>query len=90
MQATTAQLRDQIADFDDFFRPLRSYFYWERHCFDIPVCWALRSVFDATDGFDKLAQNTEALATEMDKARHADTANRGSNTADDRHHNRNS
>ena len=31
-------LRDKIANFDDFFRPLRSYFYWETHCFDIPVC----------------------------------------------------
>ncbi|MCP3811974.1 MMPL family transporter, partial [Mycobacteriaceae bacterium Msp059] len=39
----------------------------EPHCFDIPVCHALRSVFDATDGFDKLADNTRALATEMDK-----------------------
>ena len=67
MEATMAELRDQVADFDDFFRPLRNYFYWEPHCFDIPVCHALRSVFDATDGFDKLADNTRALATEMDK-----------------------
>ena len=36
-------LRDKIANFDDFFRPLRNYFYWEPHCFDIPVCAALRS-----------------------------------------------
>ena len=27
-----------IANFDDFFRPIRNYFYWEPHCFDIPVC----------------------------------------------------
>jgi putative drug exporter of the RND superfamily len=66
MSTTMAQLRDQIADFDDFFRPLRSYFYWERHCADIPACWALRSVFDATDGFDKLSDNTKALAAAMD------------------------
>ena len=31
-----------IADFDDFFRPIRNYLYWEPHCYDIPVCWALR------------------------------------------------
>jgi RND superfamily putative drug exporter len=45
MSDTTNELRDHIADFDDFFRPIRSYFYWEKHCFDIPVCWSLRSVF---------------------------------------------
>jgi RND superfamily putative drug exporter len=67
MSATTAELRDQIADFDDFFRPLRNYFYWEPHCFDIPVCHALRSVFDATDGFDRLADNTKALSDAMGK-----------------------
>ena len=27
-----------IADFDDQFRPMRNYFYWEPHCFDIPMC----------------------------------------------------
>ena len=36
--ATAQDLRDKIANFDDFFRPLRNYFYWEPHCFDIPVC----------------------------------------------------
>lgn len=67
MSATTAELRDQIADFDDFFRPLRNYFYWEPHCFDIPICHAMRSVFDATDGFDRLADNTKALSDAMGK-----------------------
>lgn len=67
MQSTTAELRDQFADFDDFFRPLRNYFYWEQHCFDIPACWAMRSVFGALDGFDKLSDNTRALADQMDK-----------------------
>jgi RND superfamily putative drug exporter len=52
-------LRDKIADFDDFFRPLRNYFYWEPHCFDIPICWALRSLFDALDGINSL---TDQLA----------------------------
>jgi len=54
MQQITNQLRDQIANFDDFFRPIRSYFYWERHCFDIPMCWSLRSIFDALDGVDQI------------------------------------
>ncbi|MDH6247173.1 MMPL family transporter [Mycobacterium sp. OTB74] len=67
MSATTAQLRDQVADFDDFFRPLRNYFYFEPHCYDIPICHAMRSVFDATDGFDRLADNTKSLSDAMDK-----------------------
>ncbi|MCV7255379.1 MMPL family transporter [Mycobacterium hackensackense] len=62
MQETTANLRDHIADFDDFFRPLRNYFYWEPHCADIPVCWAMRSVFDGLDQMDHLADNTKSLA----------------------------
>ena len=47
MTIDVAELRDHIADFDDFFRPIRSYLYWEPHCYDIPLCWSLRSVFDA-------------------------------------------
>ena len=57
--ATAQDLRDKIANFDDFFRPLRNYFYWEPHCFDIPACAALRSLFDALDGIDAL---TDQLA----------------------------
>ena len=49
------ELRDHIADFDDFWRPIRNYFYWEPHCFDIPICWSLRSIFDALDGVDRSA-----------------------------------
>ena len=60
-------LRDRISDFDDFFRPVRSYFYWEKHCFDIPVCWSLRSVFDALDGVDTLSDAISELVPEMDK-----------------------
>ncbi len=58
---TTEELRDHLADFDDFWRPLRSYFYWERHCFDIPICWSIRSLFDATDGVDKLADDLAGI-----------------------------
>ena len=60
-------LRDKIATFDDFFRPLRNYFYWEPHCFDIPICWALRSLFDALDGIDALSQNLGSVTTSLDK-----------------------
>ncbi|KKW65713.1 membrane protein [Mycolicibacterium elephantis] len=57
--ATAQDLRDKIANFDDFFRPLRNYFYWEPHCYDIPICWAIRSLFDALDGLNEL---TDQLA----------------------------
>ena len=51
---TAEDLRDKIANFDDQFRPLRNYFYWEPNCFDIPMCAAIRSLFDALDGVDAL------------------------------------
>ena len=51
---TARDLRDKIANFDDFLRPIRSYFYWESHCAAIPACAAVRSIFDALDGLDDL------------------------------------
>jgi len=63
---TTNQLRDRIADFDDFWRPIRSYFYWEKHCFDIPMCWSLRSIFDALDGIDEISEKFTGLTTDFD------------------------
>jgi RND superfamily putative drug exporter len=65
--ADTNDVRDRIADFDDFFRPVRSYFYWEKHCFDIPICWALRSIFDSLDGVDKLSYDLGSLVNDTDK-----------------------
>jgi putative drug exporter of the RND superfamily len=65
--ADTTDVRDRIADFDDFFRPLRAYFHWEQHCFDIPICWALRSVFDALDGVDKLTDDLGGLVKDTDR-----------------------
>ena len=56
LQAISNETRDHLADFDDFFRPMRNYFYWEPHCFDIPICWAIRSLYDSLDGVDKLTQ----------------------------------
>ena len=60
-------LRNKIANFDDFFRPLRNYFYWEPHCFDIPACAALRSVFDALDGLDALVDQLGNVTASLDK-----------------------
>ncbi|CPR11696.1 transmembrane transport protein MmpL [Mycobacterium bohemicum DSM 44277] len=65
MQQITNQLRDQIANFDDFFRPIRSYFYWEKHCFDIPMCWSLRSIFDALDGVDQIDDKLDTLVGDI-------------------------
>jgi RND superfamily putative drug exporter len=65
--ATAQDLRDKIANFDDFFRPLRNYFYWEPHCFDIPVCAALRSLFDALDGIDALTDQLADVSKSIDK-----------------------
>jgi len=63
----TQELRDNIANFDDEFRPLRNYFYWEPHCFDIPMCAAVRSLFDALDGIDKVTDQTGAVQVNTDK-----------------------
>lgn len=54
MVVVTDNLRDHMANFDDQWRPMRNYFYWEPHCFDIPMCWSFRSLFDALDGIDEL------------------------------------
>ena len=64
---TINQVRDNLANFDDFFRPLRNYFYWEPHCFDIPSCAALRSVFDSLDGIDQLADKFGTITASLDK-----------------------
>ena len=65
MQQITNELRNHISDFEDFFRPIRSYFYWEKHCFDIPVCWSIRSVFDALDGVDEIDDKLMALVADI-------------------------
>lgn len=63
--AITDELRNHIADFDDFWRPIRSLFYWEKHCFDIPMCWSFRSLFDSLDGFDQLAEKFHDLTADI-------------------------
>jgi len=61
MKVSVAQMRDHLADFDDAVRPLRNYFYWEPHCFDIPACWGVRSAFDAVDGVDGFSDDMDTL-----------------------------
>jgi RND superfamily putative drug exporter len=65
VQQITNELRDHIADFEDFWRPVRSYFYWERHCFDIPICWSLRSIFDTIDGVDQITERLKTLVDDI-------------------------
>ncbi|WP_322861322.1 RND family transporter [Mycobacterium europaeum] len=67
MQEITNDLRDKISDFEDFFRPIRSYFYWERHCYDIPVCFSIRSIFDALDGVDEITDKLKELVADLDQ-----------------------
>jgi putative drug exporter of the RND superfamily len=67
MQAVTDDLRDHLANFDDFFRPIRNYFYWEKHCFDIPVCWSIRSIWDSLDGVDEIAEKLHTLVGDIGK-----------------------
>jgi putative drug exporter of the RND superfamily len=66
MVATVNEIRDNIADFDDTFRPFRNYFYWEQHCYNIPVCQGLRSAYDATDGVDKVSQQLAEITPDLD------------------------
>ena len=63
--AVTEELRDHVADFEDFFRPIRSYFYWEKHCYDIPICWSLRSIFDSIDGVDEISDKLQGLVKDF-------------------------
>ncbi len=67
MAVDVAELRDHIADFDDFFRPLRNYLYWEPHCYNIPICWSMRSTFDALDGVDTMTDTFQSLVPDLQK-----------------------
>jgi putative drug exporter of the RND superfamily len=67
LQATTNELRDHLADFEDFFRPLRSYLYWEPHCYDIPICFAIRSIFDGLDGVSQVTDQMKELVANIDE-----------------------
>jgi RND superfamily putative drug exporter len=67
MEQITNELRDHISDFEDFWRPLRSYFYWDRHCYDIPICFSLRSIFDLLDGVDEVSDKLSLLVADLDQ-----------------------
>jgi putative drug exporter of the RND superfamily len=67
MTEVTDQLRDHLSDFDDVWRPIRSYFYWEKHCFDIPICWSFRSLFDSLDSIDELTEKLHDVAKDTDR-----------------------
>jgi RND superfamily putative drug exporter len=65
LQAVTDEVNSDIANLDDFMRPLKSYFYWEPHCFDIPVCYAFKSLFDGLDGIDSLDEQIHNAVTDF-------------------------
>jgi putative drug exporter of the RND superfamily len=65
LQAVTDEVNSDIANLDDFMRPLKSYFYWEPHCFDIPVCYAFKSLFDGLDGIDALDEQIHNAVTDF-------------------------
>jgi RND superfamily putative drug exporter len=70
LQRVSDDLNEEISNLDDFFRPIKSYFFWEKHCFDIPICWTFRSVFAGIDNIDKLAEdinNAKISLEEIDK-----------------------
>jgi putative drug exporter of the RND superfamily len=62
----TGEVRNQIADFDDAFRPLRSYFYADPHCYNIPICWGIRQAYDALDGVDRISDKLGELNKDLD------------------------
>jgi putative drug exporter of the RND superfamily len=65
MVEVTDELRDHIGDFEDVWRPVRGYLYWEKHCYDVPACWSLRSIFDAVDGVDELSDRLHDLVKDF-------------------------
>ena len=67
LQDTTNELRDHLADFQDFWRPIINYFYWEPHCYDIPICHSIRSLLDSLDGVDELTQKMDELIKNLDQ-----------------------
>ncbi|MGB6762092.1 RND family transporter, partial [Mycobacterium sp.] len=67
LTAIVDELNGHIADFEDFFRPIRSYFYWEKHCYDIPICWSLRSIFEVIDGVDEETDKMHDLVKDLDQ-----------------------
>ncbi|MGE0218499.1 RND family transporter [Mycolicibacterium sp.] len=67
MRDTVHQIRATVADFDDMFRPIRNYFYWEPHCYNIPLCWSFRSIFDSMDGVNAMTDTFDKAVVNMDE-----------------------
>lgn len=67
LQGDIDTVRQHVADFEDTWRPIRSYFYWEKHCFDVPVCSSLRSIFDLLDDIDLMADDIGRTVKDVDK-----------------------
>ncbi len=67
LQSDIETVREHVSDFDDFFRPLRSYFYWEPHCFDIPICASTRSMFDMLDDVDTMTDDMGTTIKDVDR-----------------------
>jgi putative drug exporter of the RND superfamily len=65
MTAIMLELRDHISNFDDFWRPLRNYLYWESHCYNIPICWSMRSIFDSLDSVDAISDKMQTLVQNL-------------------------
>jgi putative drug exporter of the RND superfamily len=66
LQKVTDEMNEEISNFDDFWRPIKSYFYWEKHCFDTPICWAFRSLWDTLDQIDHLAADINDAKTSLE------------------------
>ncbi|OYN75050.1 RND family transporter [Mycolicibacterium sphagni] len=58
-------LMGSAADFDDFVRPIRNYLYWEPHCYDIPLCWSVRAIFEAIDGISALNDKMKEMLVQF-------------------------
>ncbi|CAJ1506491.1 RND family transporter [[Mycobacterium] burgundiense] len=67
MTATLSEIRDNMANLDDFLRPIRNYFYWEPHCYNLPSCSAARSAFEALDGVDRMSGQLKSVGEALEK-----------------------
>ena len=67
VQGITHELRDKLADFEDIWRPIRNYLYWEPHCSNIPLCYSVKSIFDSLDSVDGLSDNLDLIVTDMNQ-----------------------
>lgn len=65
LRDVTDSLRDSFANFEDFIRPIRAYFQWEPHCYDIPICFSIRSAFELLDGVDEASEQMDLMLAEM-------------------------